>query len=249
MTSGATFTMRLKDVLEATGGEWEIDETTGVSLVTGGNIGLNFYPIFQDDYRPLLNGKIFDHFMNREIAFESIGLFQLAMRRKMNEIMPVLNKMYESTLIEIEALSTVKLKSTNTIDNTEEGNQTVTNSSASANNGLARTVSSETPQTMLDPNEDYATSAADSNSQSTNTANASNQAASISSGNSNGESTTSGYQGAPGDLLMRYRESFINPDMMVISDLEDLFMGVWDNGDSFTQNNYNIANYYGRYIR
>mgnify|MGYP006976629036 FL=1 len=29
------------------------------------------------------------------------------------------------------------------------------------------------------------------------------------------------------ELLMQYRDSFLNIDMMVINDLNDLFMGVW----------------------
>ena len=38
----------------------------------------------------------------------------------------------------------------------------------------------------------------------------------------------SGYDGiAPADLLMRWRETFLNIDMQVISSLETLFLGLW----------------------
>jgi hypothetical protein len=37
-----------------------------------------------------------------------------------------------------------------------------------------------------------------------------------------------GYDGiAPADLLMRWRETFLNIDMQVISSLETLFLGLW----------------------
>lgn len=55
--------------------------------------------------------------------------------------------------------------------------------------------------------------------------------------------TMQGYQGHAAELLMRYRESLMNIDMMVINDLNNLFMGVWDNGDEFSTTN---RNYYGR---
>lgn len=40
--------------------------------------------------------------------------------------------------------------------------------------------------------------------------------------------SVSGYEGAvPSDLLRAYRDTFLNIDMMIINDLEDLFMQLW----------------------
>jgi len=245
MTEGAVFTMRLKEVLEATDGTWNSD--TGISVITGGNIGLNFYPLFTDgkpregegavpDYRPILNGKIFDHYMNREIGYESIGIWQLAMRRKMNEIMPFYNQMYLSTQIAIEPLRTTDLTTDNSLTDNQTGEQTSSSTSNSTGAGHARSVNSDTPQTMLEGNEDYASGATDTNSQNATTGAGSQTNNSTSTDEVSGTTTIQGYQGAASDLLMRYRESFINVDMMVINELEELFMQVWDNGDSFTQN-------------
>lgn len=239
--SGAVFTMRLKDVFEATGGSW--DSSTGISILDGGNIGLDNYPLFSDgqqaatppilDYRPTLNGKIFDHYMNREIGYESIGLFQLAMRRKMNEIMPLLNKMYLSDLITIQPISTVNLSTDNSANNSQTGESTVNSSSTSNAASNGRSVSSQMPQTMLSGDEDYADSASDSNSSNSTTGSGTNTNNETRSDTATGNTVTTGYQGSPSDLLMRYRQTFINPDMMVINELEELFMQIWDNGDSF----------------
>lgn len=239
MSSGAVFTMRLKDVLLATGGTW--DSSSGISVLTGGDIGLDKYPLFTDDnsfpdYRPTLNGKIFDHFMNREIAYESIGLWHLAMRRKMNEIMPFYNQFYLSTKISIEPIKTTDLSTTNTMTDSQTSDQTSSSDTSSDVIAAARTVSSDTPQTMLQGNEDYASGSVDSNSQNKTTGEGNQTTNSTSTDNATGSTTITGYQGAASDLLIRYRNSFINVDMMVINDLEELFMQVWDNGDSFTMN-------------
>lgn len=238
MNSGAVFTMRLKDVLETTGGTWAV--VNGISVLTGGDLGLDAYPLFTDgneavpDYRPFLNGKIFDHYMNREIGMESIGVWHLAVRRKMNEIMPFYNQYYLSTQIPIEPIRTTDLSTENTMEDTQVANQT--SDSTNTTNGIAaaRSVNSDTPQTMLSGSEDYASGAVDTNSQSNNSGTGNQTSNGTTTDNATGTTTIVGYQGAASDLLMRYRDSFVNVDMMVINELDELFMGIWDNGDSFT---------------
>jgi hypothetical protein len=246
MSSGAVFTMRLKDVFLTSGGNWTTD--TGLSVLTGGYIGLDHYPLFTDhvanvpDYRPTLNGKIFDHFMNREIGYESIGVWNLAIRRKMNEIMPFYNQYYLSTQIVFTPIRTTDLSTTNTMTDNQASTQISDNKSQSAAQAVARSVSSDTPQTMLQGNEDYASAATDSNSQNSTTGAGNQISNSTTTDNANGTTTITGYQGAASDILMRYRDSFINVDMMVINELEELFMQVWDNGDSYTNNDNNNYN-------
>jgi hypothetical protein len=248
MSSGAVFTMRLKDVFATQGGTW--DSSNGISVLTGNGIGLDLYPLFSDekvrtgngaipDYRPILNGKIFDHFMNREIGYESIGIWHLAMRRKMNEIMPFYNQYYLSTLIVIVPIQTTDLATANTMNDTQIANQTATNTSASNAAASARSVNSETPQTMLQSDEDYASGATDSNSQNTTNGTGNQVNNSTTTDNAVGTTTITGYQGLASDLLIRYRDSFINVDMMIINELEELFMQIWDNGDAFTNTNNN----------
>ena len=251
MSSGAVFTMRLKDVFESSGGTW--DNSTGISVLTGGDIGLDNYPLFTDnqnvipDHRPILNGKIFDHFINREIAYESIGIWRHAMKRTMNEIMPFFNQMYNSALIEINPLRTTDLHTDNSMTDTQVAEQNSNSNSNSNSAGKARTVNSDTPQNMLSGDEDYASGAVDTNSQNETTGEGTQESNSTTTDNASGQTNIIGYQGAASDLLMRFRESFINVDMMIINSpqIEELFMGVWDNGDAFTNNP--SYNYFGGY--
>ena len=54
------------------------------------------FPIFDEDYRPVLCKKILKHYYTREIGFETVGLWKLKLNMTMNEIMPYYNKLYES---------------------------------------------------------------------------------------------------------------------------------------------------------
>lgn len=64
--------------------------------------GLSDYPIFDENYRPILNRMIKDHFCDREIGFETVGLFRRKMRSKMFQIMPKYNIMFNARKIVVE---------------------------------------------------------------------------------------------------------------------------------------------------
>lgn len=232
-----TFTIPLKKVIELTGGTVEI-ASDGIRRMTGGNIGLNQYDIYDEGYRPRLNGLIIDHYWNQEIGLETIEMFQLAIRRQMNEIMPVVNKMYESLAVEFSPLSTIDIVSESTteadITNVNNASNTSTSSSASG----ARAVVMDTPQMRLAGDKDYASGATDNTSTATSDGSVQEETTFTSDGDTTVNSHTSGYQGVASDLITRYRQSLINPDLMVIDQLTDCFMTVWSNGDSFTRGYY-----------
>lgn len=228
-----TFTIPLKRVIELTGGSTIVD-VNGLTIMTGGNIGLSSYPIFKPEYKAGLDGKIIDRYWNREIGLESISMFQLAMRRKMNEIMPYYNKLYNSELIVFDPLSTIDITSLTT----GTGTQGIVSDSASntTSNGVgsSRSVNSETPQTMLSGDADYATAASDTASVSDNTSSGTQNNTENQTSDTAGDTHTKGFQGLASDLIMRYRESLLNIDLMVLGELEELFMLIWDNGDTYT---------------
>jgi hypothetical protein len=227
-----TFTLPLKRVIELTGGTTAL--VNGETKLTGGNIGLQHYPIFDPTYRDSLNGRIVDRYWNREIGLETVDMFQLAMRRKMNEIMPYYNKLYLSERVAYDPLSTVDLTTSSnanvTQDSTSNGDSTTTGNAT----GKSRSVSSETPQTALSGNGDYATAASDVNSDSSNDSTGSQTSVDNATTATDATNHTTGYQGAASDLIMRYRESLLNIDLMILGELEELFMLVWDNGDEYT---------------
>lgn len=74
-------------------------------LNMGYDLGLKNYPIFSESHRQELNEKIVNHFRYREIGFETIHQFIFALNRKMFEVMPFYNQLYESEELEISALT------------------------------------------------------------------------------------------------------------------------------------------------
>lgn len=198
------------------------------------DIGLNVYPIFDEDYRQGLNKKITDHYYNREIGMETIGMFTFALKRRMNEIMPFYNQLYKSEQLIVDPLRTIDINTLTTGETATTGNATGHTDSESGTESGSRAVQSNTPQVMLRGDADYATSAADTNSKSKATGTGTETSNSASNENTSADAHVTGYQGIPGDLLNSFRRSFLNIDMLIIEDLSDLFMGVWSNGDNFT---------------
>ena len=230
----ATFTIALKNVLEITGATPENNY---------GPIGLDVYPVFDADYRDELNQKIVDHFWNREIGMETIDMFKFALKRKMNEVMPYYNKLYESERLNYNALSTMDItteaNSATTEDSTMES-QTLATSDTESD---SRSVQSTTPQTMLSGLEDYASSASDVGSDSLVTSDSDQTTSGNTTTSVDANSRVFGYQGIPANLIMAYRASLLNIDLMLLADLEECFMQVWDNGDEYSAINSNYAHY------
>lgn len=209
----ATFTMTLKDVLD-------IDEDI-----------FDAYPIYEESHREELNQRIIDHFWNREIGQETISMFRFALNRKLREIMPIYNEHYRLSAITLNPLETINIRNLSTSEGTTSATGNSTNESNSA--AKSRTVQSEMPQTRLAGDGDYATAAQDSISDSLAAATVEETNSSTQDGTV--DSTTSGFQGHSAVLIAQYRQTLVNVDMMIIEELESLFMTVWSNGDEFTR--------------
>lgn len=220
------------------------------------------YPIFDESYRDPLNTKILTHYWNYEIGHETESMFRFSLNRKLREIMPYYNQLYLSTKIEFDPLSTMNYSevldgtgnTSGTSTDTETGSTTSTGTSSShADNttetdSQSRSVRSDFPQVPLSDDQDYATNMDDSTSKTTATGSQDSTGSTTSddsltrngSGTVSGDSANhserdmKGYNGPASELLMNYRRTLLNVDMLVIADLSVLFMGLWDNGDSFT---------------
>ena len=251
----ATFTMELREVLESVYGttmdedDYEIDfGAVGFNGVEYGRlpvlsdyrgIGLADYPIFDETYRPILNGKLIEEYYHREIGVETIEMFVWRLRAKMNQIMPYYNQLYESTLIEYSALDSMRIHSVgqNHIEGQENG--TAENVTDTENKSGSRVIGSDFPQMMLAANADYATNGSDVNStvEIDSTVTQENQSNSSTDGNT--DNLVTGYQGAASDLINKFRSSLINIDTAVLGDVEDNFMIVFNNGDEYFARGYN----------
>lgn len=91
------------------------------------------YPIYDENYRRVLQAKILKHYYTREIGAETVGLWKLFLNRRMNEIMPYYNKLYQSELLNFNPLYDIDL----TTEHTRTGKETGDNSeeSKSTRNG------------------------------------------------------------------------------------------------------------------
>lgn len=222
----ATFTMTFKDALDA-------DPEIRTEILAK-------YPLFEEAHRGELNQKIIDHFWNQEIGQETVSLFRLALRRKLNEIMPLYNQQYEISAIKFNQLETVRVSNAQatTSDTTSAG----TSKSDSTSDAKSRVVAQQFPQTRLGGNGDYATNGQDTVSDTAATGET--QDTSTVAQRGTGDNTTTGFQGNAAMMILQYRQSLVNVDMMIIDELNELFMLIWSNGDEFTERTYGNYAYY-----
>lgn len=247
------YTTEVRFICETASGLRESKGGTDVDSIITSAIPKIFsfsFPIFDEQYRTILEKKILKHFYTREICEETVGLWKLRLDTKLNEIMPYYNKLYKSELLEFNPLYTTNLTRTKktdydsnknttnngTVKSTSEsnGSDTVTNSNVKID------LYSDTPQGALTgvENETYLTNArktSDSGNSSSSTSNSitgnvTNSDSSTDALNSTEDylETVIGFEGSSAsDLLIKYRDTFLNIDMMVIEDLETLFFQLW----------------------
>ena len=201
------------------------------------------YPIFDEAYRGTLETKILKHFYTKEIGGETVGLWKLWLNTRMNEIMPYYNKLYKSELLEFNPLYEVdytkeyelKKDGTKTDTGNVAGSSSSTDNSVTSNNN--QNVFSDTPQgsvgNLLDLT--YLTNATvdTGTGETTNTgSSSSNTQSNLSSVIKNTDDYLEHVSGKTSGasyskLLEEYRATFINIDVRVINELNDLFMGLW----------------------
>ena len=179
----------------------------------------NSWSIFDEEYRKVLCKKILKHYYTREICAESAGLWIMWLNRRMSEIMPYYNQLYESEKLKFDPLTDTDVTTTSNRKINTENNENTTN------NNISRDLYSDTPQGALQgvESETYLTDARKiSDSGSSN---------SSGSGNSNDDyfENIKGKRGGENysDMLKKYRDTFLNIDMLVINELEDLFFNLW----------------------
>ena len=211
------------------------------------------FPIFDENYRQVLCRKILKHYYTREIAHETVGRWKLALNAKLNEIMPYYNQLYKSELLEFNPFYDVDLTrsregsgtSNRTSNNTETNSGTSKNVSSESGTNNTDTLNrfSDTPQNSMDTqgiadsvplttvtkvNEDNTTT-----NESTDTLTRNDNKTGSGTENINNTDkyieTVKGKQGTENysSLLKKFRETFLNIDMMIIEDCSDCFFTLW----------------------
>lgn len=216
----------------------------GCLLESGFELDMKNYPIFDESYREALNGKILRHYRFREIGFETPALFREFLARRMNEIMPYYNQLYESALrdfdpfgnYEMTTEGNAKRSTDSTRDYTSDDYAQTSVDASSQTGSKGRTLVSVTPQMQLAGNEDYATNITDSVSSGGSTsASLTDNIASKTDKTTDSVNDVNDYvtkvSGLVGmtksSAILEFRSTLLNVDMLVIDELADLFMGVY----------------------
>lgn len=212
------------------------------------------FPIFDENYRTVLERKIVMHYYTREIGFETVARWKLALNTKLNEIMPYYNKLYESELLEFNPLYTHNISKTGNKTGQGTSQQTTndtgskdvqhneTNNDVITDNSTNYRLYSDTPQGGLTgvDSETYLSDATKTTvNESRNESHGihiNDTTSTTNNGTKNGNTNTTeeylesvvGYEDkSPSKSLQEYRDTFLNIDMMIINDLNKLFMGIW----------------------
>lgn len=190
-------------------------------IQNGFQFNLNSYPIFDENYRSILNKKILDHYLMSEIGLETPALFNHYLGSKLNEIMPYYNTLYQKQTSLLNNLE-------NNVNLTENFNRDVSNESTgtSSSSGNGKTLFEDTPQGYLvQADMDDMTHASNINFSKSND---------TSSSTANGTSTEDYIKSVVGnngkkygyEILNEIKNNVINIDVMIINELSDLFMGI-----------------------
>ena len=191
------------------------------------------YPIFDEEYRNILNQNILNHYYENEIGFETAPLFRFYLNQKLNEIMPYYNELYKvqrklinDNLLLNNVNLTEQLQGSNTTNTTSTSQST--NSGTSNNKNLYQ----DTPQgnissQEIDAENVYATNITLDRNTTNNTIN------DLSSASGNGTNsylkTIIGNNGGKFniDILNDIKNNLMNIDLMIINELNDLFMQIF----------------------
>ena len=185
---------------------------------------MDSYPIFDENYRDTLNQNILYHYYENEIGFETASLFRFYLNQKLNEIMPYYNELYkvQKKLIDENLL----LNNVNLTEKLHGSNTTKTNSkSESLNNG--KSLFQDTPQGQISQtdidNQTWATNLTLNKNeiadQSNATGSGTNEYLKTIIGNNGGKFNI--------DVLNDIKNNLMNIDLMIINELNDLFMQIF----------------------
>ena len=190
------------------------------------------YPIFDENYRETLNNNILHHYYENEIGFETAPLFRLYLNQKLNEIMTYYNELYKAQKKLID--ENLLLNNVNLTEQLNGQNSTTTSStSQSTNNGTSnnKNLFQDTPQGQISStdinNQTWATNLTLDNNTSSNTINDSSKA--TGNGTNSYLKTIIGNNGGKFniDILNDIKNNLMNIDLMIINDLNELFMQIF----------------------
>lgn len=221
------YSLQLRWLVEQTlaNGGWELHEDNWNNAYE--KLGLADYPIFDEAYRETLNNKIIRHYWMYEIGSETAGLFRWNLRDAMFMVMPYYNQMY---LSEITAKGIQPLiDHTRTIAEDATGTASNNANTSATSTSNAQDIFSDTPMSALNFDNikagNYASTADFADASTTD----SGKSDSSGSYDNKLSRTETGHDKAEAELLLIWRDTFVNIDRDVVEDkaLRECFMTIW----------------------
>lgn len=170
---------------------------------------INKYPIWDENHRTELEQKIVDRYYMRQIGFETFGRFKHELNTRMREIMPYYVDLWKTTQFEYNPIENYAM--------TEEFTDNV--KSEGTNNAKSVEKVSDTPQGKIENLQTHLSGATENEGNSSNTG----KSDSLHKGWRKGNIGVTTSQ----QMIQQERDLIINIDVMIIEELEDLFLGVF----------------------
>ena len=185
---------------------------------------MDSYPIFDENYRNTLNQNILYHYYENEIGFETAPLFRFYLNQKLNEIMPYYNELYK---VQKKLIDENLLLNNVNLTETLHGSNTTKTSSTSQSLSNGKNLFQDTPQGQISQtdinNQTWATNLTlnknEIEDESNATGNGTNEYLKTIIGNNGGKFNI--------DVLNDIKNNLMNIDLMIINELNDLFMGIF----------------------
>lgn len=195
----------------------------------GTNIWAFDYPsYYKGDEKTAFEKKVIDHFYLRQIGQETVGRFLHMFRTKIREIMPFYIDMYKTVEI-MDALENPfdNVDMTETFEQSTESESGSNTQGESTSNNSNEHRFSNTPQGTIDNLDNYLTEAAKDENTGAATTKATSEG--TASGHLTHQLHRKGNQGVNtyAHDMIEYRTSIIDVDMMIINELNCLFLGVY----------------------
>lgn len=183
---------------------------------------LTSYPIFDENYRNTLNNNILNHYYENEIGFETAGLFRFYLKQKLNEIMPYYNTLYN---VQKELLNNItgNVNLTETLKrDTKSDTKSNSNSNSGGKNVFLDTPQGDTYKGDIDST-DYATNV------TWNKNNINDESTSTGTGIENYIKTIIGNNGNKynAEVINIVKDNLLNIDLLIINELNELFMQIF----------------------
>lgn len=225
-------------------GEKDEDDYTKIKDLAkeGRNTIFNFdYPLTENISKEKFETMILNHFLRRRIGFETVTAFRIALDVKLNEIMPLYNKMFDALENwdifndgEIMTRTGTDNRTQNsTNESTNETENSLTNSSTTSTTNTSDRRNSELPQNQLEDlrngnyvtnyNYDTDTNSGQDSSQSQGTSTSTNNTTNNSTDNNIYNETIKRSPADKINILKEMQENIKSIYTMIFKDLDVLF--------------------------